>query len=366
MSTASAIDYSDTMTFSEAGSAKVTILTGGNVGIGIAIPSSLLHVAGTIRIGVAGPAGVTGFLIYQNSTNANTVTISSGITSASYALTLPTAQGAVGSFLQNNGAGALSFVSGQGSFWTLTGNSGTTAGTNFVGTTDNISLLFKVGNFKSGFIDRFDENVFLGFRAGEAITLGSPLASGNTAIGMAALLINLTGTSNTVIGRRAFNSNTASSNTSVGDSSFSSNLTGTGNVGLGAQCGAFETGSNSLYIHNGLGVINLTTGKTNSLIYGTFAATTAAQFVRFNANVGILTSTFNGSADGVLNIANGTVPAAFVANQIQIFSVDSSDLTATLGLFLEQVVEAIGTFTATDKIKIKINGVEYWIQLDAV
>lgn len=31
-----------------------------------------------------------------------------------------------------------------------------------------------------------------------------------------------------------------------------------------------------------------------------------------------------------------------------------------------QAVEAIGTFTPSHKVKIKINGVEYWIQLDAV
>ena len=40
--------------------------------------------------------------------------------------------------------------------------------------------------------------------------------------------------------------------------------------------------------------------------------------------------------------------------------------TATLGLFLEQAVESIGTFMASHKIKVRINGVEYWMQLDAV
>ena len=31
-----------------------------------------------------------------------------------------------------------------------------------------------------------------------------------------------------------------------------------------------------------------------------------------------------------------------------------------------QAVEAIGTFTPSHKVKIVINGTEYWIQLDAV
>jgi len=44
----------------------------------------------------------------------------------------------------------------------------------------------------------------------------------------------------------------------------------------------------------------------------------------------------------------------------------SSDVTDTLAIVTEQVTEAIGTFTPSHKHKIKINGVEYWIQLDAV
>jgi hypothetical protein len=67
-----------------------------------------------------------------------------------------------------------------------------------------------------------------------------------------------------------------------------------------------------------------------------------------------------------VNIKNGTAPDAHVDNQIIIYSVDSSDSTSTLGLFLEQAVEDIGTFTASNKIKIKVNGTEYWMQLDAV
>jgi sugar lactone lactonase YvrE len=83
-------------------------------------------------------------------------------------------------------------------------------------------------------------------------------------------------------------------------------------------------------------------------------------------NVGIGTTTTDSTAVKVLSIANGTAPTAHVDNQIQAYSVDSSDATATLGLMLEQQVEDIGTFTESHKIKIKINGTEYWISLDAV
>ena len=54
---------------------------------------------------------------------------------------LPTADGSSGQFLSYNGTWAT--PSGGGSGWSLTGNSGTTAGTNFIGTTDAQDLVFK-------------------------------------------------------------------------------------------------------------------------------------------------------------------------------------------------------------------------------
>jgi hypothetical protein len=81
---------------------------------------------------------------------------------------------------------------------------------------------------------------------------------------------------------------------------------------------------------------------------------------------GLDVQTFGTNGNSVFGIGNGTAPTTSVANAIQIFSVDSSNATATLGLFLEQAVEAIGTFTASHKLKVKINGTEYWLQLDAV
>lgn len=53
-------------------------------------------------------------------------------------------------------------------------------------------------------------------------------------------------------------------------------------VAIGYEAGLYETASNALYIHNGLGVSNLATGKSNSLIYGTFNATAALQTLKIN------------------------------------------------------------------------------------
>lgn len=84
----------------------------GNVGIGTTSPGSTLHVNGAARIGLA--STTNGSIIYQNSTNANTVTVQSGVTSSSYSLTWPTAQGAANTTLVNNGSGTLSWAASTG------------------------------------------------------------------------------------------------------------------------------------------------------------------------------------------------------------------------------------------------------------
>lgn len=98
-------------------------------------------------------------------------------------------------------------------------------------------------------------------------------------------------------------------------------------------------------------------------------AATSAMVITSGNNVKIGNSfTMGTSAAKVLGIDIGTEPSTSPAGMIQMYAKDSSDGTtnATLGLRTEQAVEAIGTFTPSHKLKIWINAVEYWIQLDAV
>ncbi len=82
--------------------------------------------------------------------------------------------------------------------WSLTGNSGTTAGTNFVGTTDDVPLMFKINNLQAGLLSNDNaffgkeaginnndgiDNVLVGYRAGYYMTSGD----GNVAVGDDAL-----------------------------------------------------------------------------------------------------------------------------------------------------------------------------------
>lgn len=76
------------------------------------------------------------------------------------------------------------------------------------------------------------------------------------------------------------------------------------------------------------------------------------------------------NGDGVVAIKNGTAPTTSPADEVQLFSVDSSDGTATLGLRTEQAIEdaesGSGVFNATHKLKVKVNGTEYWLSLEEV
>ena len=142
----------------------------------------------------------------------------------------------------------------------------------------------------------------------------------------------------------------------------------------GAAATATVTAYCGLYVQNPLNAAG--GGGTITAAYGvfvkniTFGTTNYSLYVEggvtyLGGNVGIGTTIFGTNAATVLGIANGTAPTTSPVNMIQIFSVDTSDVTATLGLRTEQAVEA-GAPTFSNKLKVLINGTEYWIGLDAV
>jgi len=77
---------------------------------------------------------------------------------------IPTAFGVAGSVLTDAaGNGALSWAVGGGSSgWGLLGNAGTVDGTNFIGTTDDNPLNFRVNNEKAGRVDTEFFNTYYG------------------------------------------------------------------------------------------------------------------------------------------------------------------------------------------------------------
>jgi hypothetical protein len=196
--------------------------------------------------------------------------------------------------------------------WGLTGNSGTTAGTNFIGTTDNVPLVIKVNGKRAGYIPD-GNSLYLGVNSGlnatgvENFGLGPDAVSQNTggfntAVGFGALKSNVAGQRNIAIGRQSMQnavggsdnivigslamivSSSASNNIAIGSdalafNSFESNpggnnvaigfnagkfsYGGVGNIFLGYQAGLNGNESNKLYISN--------SSTENPLIKGDFS-----------------------------------------------------------------------------------------------
>jgi trimeric autotransporter adhesin len=93
---------------------------------------------------------------------------------------------ALGNVLTADSNGMASWQSPTSSGWSLTGNSGTVDGINFIGTTDDVPLTFKVNGVLAGRIDEHWGNAIWGYAAGP----NAPSSEGgyaNTAIGNGAL-----------------------------------------------------------------------------------------------------------------------------------------------------------------------------------
>ena len=120
-------------------------------------------------------------------------------------------------------------------YWSLIGNSGTTAGTNFLGTTDNVDVVFKRNSIESGRIG--SSNLFFGVNAMVSITSGT----GNAVFGNSAANDLTVGNGNTAIGDLALpNITTPSSNTALGYNTGATLISGDDNILIGDNADASD------------------------------------------------------------------------------------------------------------------------------
>jgi hypothetical protein len=127
--------------------------------------------------------------------------------------------------------------------WDLSGNSGTVL-SNFIGTTDNNPLRFKVNNIESGII---------GIAPNYSVSFGinslpySSTGVKNTALGSATLNKNTVGINNTAVGYSSlYNNISGSYNTALGWSTLGYDSSGIGNTAIG--WGAMNQSTASLHI----------------------------------------------------------------------------------------------------------------------
>ncbi len=225
----------------------------------------------------------------------------------------------------------IGIQSSLNSDWSLIGNAGTNSSTNFLGTTDNVDLVFKRNNRRAAFIgdgtfdpgtfnsnngntsfgdnsllnpsvnigtqtgvrnSAFGVNVMPGLTTGQRNTgvgdfalYSNTVGNENTALGVGALYSNTISSGQTAIGRNALTSfngpNTANiGNTAVGFSALRNTVTGIYNTALGYEAlrNALGSGNVGIGYHAGrletgsnkLYIENSNADANNALIYGEF------------------------------------------------------------------------------------------------
>jgi len=143
----------------------------------------------------------------------------------------------------------------------------------------------------AGYYTRGSNNICLGTDVNAIASSSTTAATQKLGIGRQANYRLQTGTDNVAIGgfSALWQNLVGSGNVAIGSGS-SENVLGSKNITLGFQAGSYETGSNSLYIHNGLGQTTEANGKTRSIIYGQMNATLSSQLLTVNGGFRVQTS----------------------------------------------------------------------------
>lgn len=274
------------------------------------------------RVGISSPA--TGLLVYQTD-GTNGFWYFNGVQWISLTAGLTGATGPTGPTGEQGITGPTGPTGADGSLnaWALLGNTGTTQGTNFLGTTDSKYLSIRTNNTErfrvtnqgqlevfntgmsvfmgqsAGRVDDLtdNENVFIGYLSGFSNTSGDA----NVGIGAQALNANTSGNRNTALGKYALKSNgSGSNNTSIGSNALTLNTSGSHNVAIGSS--ALQA--------NISGQKNVAIG-TNSSLNTTSSSNTAVGAMTLNSNTsGALNTAIGESAlytnvTGSRNIATG-------------------------------------------------------------
>ncbi len=256
-----------------------------------------------------------------------------------------------------NGITWVSVSANAANSWLLTGNTGTTAGTNYIGTNDSIAFEIKVNGKQRMMFNINQSCISAGLGDLAKVTTGHnndawgnySLASNttgnyNSAVGGHALFLNTSGSGNNAHGHEALYSNTTGhSNSAIGDSTLFKNTVGSNNTAVGilasySNVSASSTtafgdyaGYNNLqsrctFIGDSAGYNN-TTGKTEALGYFALGSNTTG-----NSNTAIGTNALrtNTTASGSTVIGHH---AGYNSNaNFVVFVGDSSGFSNTSGI----------------------------------
>ncbi|MEI8201367.1 MAG: hypothetical protein WCH34_00020 [Bacteroidota bacterium] len=295
--------------------------------------------------GTAGSTGAQGIQGITGATGAQGLAGSNGITGSTGAQGI---QGVTGA------DGALNA-------WSLSGNAGTLSGTNFIGTTDNVPITFKMNNTQAGKIDA-SNNTYFGLFSGAATTtgyqntafgsgalLGNNGGQNNTAVGTFALRLNSSGYQNTALGYGALYNNNGTNNTAIGFGAdvAADNLNNATAIGAHAVVSA----SNSLVLGNNANVgIGVSAPTTTLEVNGTTKTTNLQMTNGATANY-ILTSDAVGNASWTAPTAG--ITGSGTATRIAFWN-GTSSLSSSSNLFWDNTNGRLGVGVSTPSAQLHI------------
>lgn len=225
----------------------------------------------------------------------------------------------------------VSSEAGLNSYWESSGNYGTTPSSNFIGTLDNVALVFRTNNLISGKLSPAGLTSY-GHQAAAVSSSESITAIGanalksnttgtyNTAVGLNSMFTNASGGSNTAIGYNSSFSNTFGiNNCAVGSNALFTNSSGSHNVAIGNNAlrsnntahGNVAVGESSMYT-NTSGENNCAIGFHSFYNNSTGTSNVAIGFSSLNNNenggnnVGVGSNTLFENISGIFNIAIGS------------------------------------------------------------
>jgi len=224
---------------------------------------------------------------------------------------------------------------GANTGWGLTGNSGTDPAFNFIGTTDDVDVVFHRDILEAGRIGMNDtsfgrgslrfntgtRNTAFGNSALSGFITGFNTGNDNTAIGYQALMTNTFGSSNVALGSKALQDNKAASNNiAIGDNSlYKQNFTNsstpynTGNIALGygslynTNSTSSINGLNNIGIgtyalaNNGIGISNIALGNFALGSFGTSGGSMSG-----SGNIAIGVASIKSLTTGSSNLSMGS------------------------------------------------------------
>lgn len=213
------------------------------------------------------------------------------------------------------------------------------------------------------------QNTFVGSYAGSYVNAsgGNNVAVGAYSLRHSSYAALTTGSWNVAMGDFALAGaiTSASANVAIGGYTGFATTTGSNSVFLGYAAGKYETAGAKLFI-DGYDRTNEATGRTNSLIYGTFAAAVASQQLTVNAgtlnfNAGVdtdLTINFIGTTtSGLLNWMEDEDYFKF-SDDILMNSTEAIYFRDT-ALYINSPVDGVLNLTADSAVRVSAN----WLEL---